>query len=79
MTGMPAERLQLSRRGRIAAGYAADIAIFDPDTVQDNATEPEPHQYATGVSHVLVNGAFALRDGEPTGGTPGRVLRSRDA
>ncbi|MCH7739776.1 MAG: D-aminoacylase [Chloroflexi bacterium] len=79
MTGMPAERLQLSRRGRIAAGYFADIAIFDPGTVQDNATEPDPHQYATGVSHVLVNGAFAVRDGQPTGETPGRVLRSRDA
>ena len=79
MTGLPAERLQLARRGRIAAGYYADMAVFDPTTIQDHATEVEPHQYATGVATVLVNGKFAVRGGEPTGDTPGRVLRSKDS
>ncbi|NQW17250.1 MAG: D-aminoacylase [Chloroflexi bacterium] len=79
MTGMPAERLHLKRRGRIAPGYFADIAIFNPDTVQDQATELEPHQYATGISHVVVNGAFSVRDGELTGATPGRVIRSEES
>jgi N-acyl-D-amino-acid deacylase len=59
----------------LAAGYAADVVIFDPDTIQDHATFDQPHQYATGVLHVLVNGIPVLQDGEHTGATPGQVVR----
>lgn len=56
-------------------GYYADIAVFDPGTIQDRATFAEPHQYATGVHHVLVNGVPVLLDGEHTGATPGRFVK----
>jgi N-acyl-D-amino-acid deacylase len=77
MTAHPAEVLGLRDRGRLAAGYYADIVIFDPQTIQDHATYVEPHQYATGVSHVIVNGEIALSDGEPTRARPGRFVRGR--
>lgn len=75
MTGMPAARLRLEGRGRIAPGAFADLVAFDPDTVADRATFEQPHQYPVGIPHVLVNGTFVIRDGEHTGATPGRVLR----
>jgi N-acyl-D-amino-acid deacylase len=75
MTSLPADRLRLRDRGRIQAGRYADIAVFDPDTVADHATYEAPRVLATGVTHVLVNGTPALRDGEPTGALPGRALR----
>ena len=53
----------------------ADVVVFDPVHVQDHATYEEPHRYATGVTHVLVNGGPVIRDGEHTGATPGRVVR----
>jgi N-acyl-D-amino-acid deacylase len=74
MTGFPAANLKLDRRGGLRPGYFADVVAFDADTVQDHATFTEPHRYATGVAHVLVNGAPVLRDGEHTGARPGRVL-----
>jgi len=74
LTSFPAQNLKLERRGQIAPGYFADIVVFDPDTICDHATFEQPHQYASGVSHVLVNGVPVLQDGEPTGATPGRVL-----
>lgn len=77
MTAHPAAVLGLRDRGRLAAGFHADIVVFDPATIQDHATYVEPHQYATGVSHVIVNGVEALRDGEPTEARPGRVVRGR--
>jgi len=76
MTTLPASRLGLTRRGRLAPGYAADIAVFDPATVADRATFAEPHQYSIGAHHVVVNGEAVVADGELTGATPGRVLRS---
>jgi len=56
-------------------GYFADIAIFDPDAIQDHATYAEPHRYATGVRYVIVNGVPVIRDGEHTGATPGRFVK----
>ncbi len=75
LTLLPAENLKLRRRGSLTAGHYADIVVFDPDTIQDHATFESPHQYATGVSHVFVNGVQVLEDGEHTGATPGRIVR----
>jgi N-acyl-D-amino-acid deacylase len=75
MTSLPATTLRLERRGRLRPGYFADVVVFDPATIQDHATFEAPHQYATGVRDVFVNGIPALRDGSHTGATPGRVVR----
>ena len=75
LSGLPAQNLRLDRRGLLQEGYFADVVVFDPDTVQDHATFVEPHQYATGVLHVFVNGEQVLKDGEHTGAMPGRVVR----
>jgi N-acyl-D-amino-acid deacylase len=75
LTLLPAENLKLRRRGALRPGYFADVVVFDPAAVQDHATFDRPHQYATGVSHVFVNGVQVLRDGEHTGALPGRVVR----
>jgi N-acyl-D-amino-acid deacylase len=77
MTSLPAETLGLDHRGRLAPEFFADIVVFDPKTIQDHATFEQPHQYATGVKHVLVNGQLVLKDGEHTGATPGRVVRRK--
>lgn len=77
LTSLPADNLSLADRGRLKAGYFADIVVFDPTTVQDHATFERPMQYSTGVTHVLVNGVLALENGEPTVARPGRVLRGR--
>ena len=75
LTSLPAKNLKLHHRGELKAGYYADIVIFDPDNIQDHATYEEPHQLATGVVHVFINGTHVLRDGEHTGELPGRVVR----
>ena len=75
MTSLPASNLKIKKRGSLTAGYFADIAIFDPEKVQDHATFAEPHQYSTGMVHVFVNGEQVLEDGEHTGATPGQVVR----
>ena len=75
LTRLPAENLKLRERGALETGYHADVVVFDPAAIRDHATFAEPHRYATGVRHVLVNGTFVLRDGEHTGATPGRVVR----
>jgi N-acyl-D-amino-acid deacylase len=75
LTSLPAENLSLRRRGSLRQGYHADVVVFDPATIADRATFEAPHQFATGVLHVLVNGVPVLRDGEHTGATPGRVVR----
>jgi N-acyl-D-amino-acid deacylase len=75
LTSLPASNLKIRRRGRLAEGYHADIVVFDPATIQDRATFNQPHQYATGVQHVFVNGVQVIRDGEHTGAKPGRVVR----
>ncbi|MEZ5559228.1 MAG: D-aminoacylase [Pseudomonadales bacterium] len=75
LSGLPASNLKLRDRGLLLPGYFADVVVFDPATIRDNATYDAPHQYASGVSDVLVNGSLVLRDGEHTGATPGRVVR----
>ena len=75
LTSLPARNLRLQRRGLLERGHFADVVVFDPDRIQDHATYDEPHQYATGVLHVAVNGELVLRDGEHTGALPGRVVR----
>jgi N-acyl-D-amino-acid deacylase len=75
LTSLPARNLKLRHRGALKTEYYADIVIFDPDAIQDHATYEEPHQLATGVVHVFINGIQVLRDGEHTGKSPGRVVR----
>jgi N-acyl-D-aspartate/D-glutamate deacylase len=75
MTSMPAARLGLKDRGRIADGLIADLVVFDPATVRSNATYDEPRRYPTGIEHVVVNGTLVVDGGEHTGATPGRALR----
>lgn len=75
ITSLPAESLAIRERGRLEAGYFADVVVFDPDAIADHATYAEPHLYATGVRDVFVNGVQVLRDGEHTGALPGRVVR----
>ncbi len=75
LTSFPADNVRLESRGRLAPGYYADVVVFDPSTIIDHATFEQPHQYSTGMSHVLVNGVLVLKDGEHTSATPGRVLR----
>ena len=76
MSKWPAQRIGLADRGRIQVGAMADIAVMDLGTVQDHAEFENPHQYSSGVMHVLVNGQWVLRDGQMTGKRPGRALRS---
>jgi N-acyl-D-amino-acid deacylase len=75
LAALPAENMKIDRRGRLQEGFFADVVVFDPATIQDHATFVEPHQYATGMIHVFVNGEQVLKDGEHTGATPGRVVR----
>ena len=75
LTSLPAGNLRIRDRGQLTAGYFADVVVFDPAKIQDHATYEDPHQYATGIVHVWVNGTQVLRDGEHTGATPGRVVR----
>ncbi len=75
MAGFPAKRLGLKDRGLLKEGLVADIAVFDPDTVVDNATFEDPHRFPTGIPHVFVAGEPIVLDGEHTGARPGSVLR----
>lgn len=74
--GLPADILKLPERGYLKAGFFADIVVFDPKTYRDKATYDVPHQYATGVRYLIVNGRLAIDDGKATDALPGRVLRN---
>jgi N-acyl-D-amino-acid deacylase len=75
MTSLPASNLGIDKRGLLKAGYFADIAVFDPATIQDHATFEHPRQLATGVSEVFVNGTEVIHNGEHTGAKPGRFVK----
>jgi N-acyl-D-amino-acid deacylase len=75
MTSLPASNLQIKKRGSLAVGNYADVVVFNPETIQDNATYENSHEYATGVLHVLVNGVPVLENGQHTGKMPGRAVR----
>jgi N-acyl-D-amino-acid deacylase len=77
LAALPADNLSIKDRGRLKAGNFADVAVFDPNTVQDHATYEKPHQLSTGVSYVIVNGKLAIEDGKPTGTAGGRFVRGR--
>ena len=75
LAALPSMNMKIDRRGQLKAGFFADVVVFDPATIQDHATFVKPHQYATGMLHVFVNGAQVLKNGEHTGAKPGRVVR----
>ena len=75
LTSLSAKKLKIKNRGLLKEGYYADIVMFDPKTVSDHATFENPHQLATGMHHVFVNGTQVLKNGEHTGAMPGRVVR----
>ena len=75
LTAFPAKTLKLDRRGALKPGYFADVVVFDPAAIQDHATFEQPHQFATGVRDVIVNGVPVLKAGEHTGAKPGQVVR----
>lgn len=75
LTSLSAEKLRIKKRGLLKEGYFADIVIFDADKIQDHATFEKPHQYATGMVHVFVNGVQVLKDGEHTGAKGGRFIK----
>ena len=79
LTSLPAENLRLEGRGRLRDGFFADLVVFDPGEIRDHATPEDPHRYATGVAHVLVNGTPVIAEGEHTGATPGRFVRGPGA
>ena len=77
LAALPAATLSLPDRGELKSGYYADVVVFDPATIQDHATYEHPHQLATGVDEVWVNGVRALRGGEATGAASGRAIHGR--
>lgn len=77
LTGLPAQNLGLYKRGLLSSGYTADIVLFNPATVGDQATFENPHQLSIGVSTVIVNGIIVVENGKHNGRKPGRVLRRK--
>jgi N-acyl-D-amino-acid deacylase len=75
LTKLPAKNLKIQKRGELKIGNYADIIVFDPAKIQDHATFVKPHQYATGMSHVFVNGIHVLKNGEHTNALPGRFVK----
>ena len=79
MTSLPAQRFRFADRGLLAPGFAADVVIFDENTVGDHATYDAPHAYSTGLSYVLVNGVPVVENGKHNGKKPGQVLLGNGA
>ena len=76
LTGRPAARLKLTDRGLVRPGFAADLVLFDPDSIADTATYDNPRQVPTGIPYVLVNGVPVIDDGKHTGALAGHSLRA---
>jgi len=76
MTAMPATRLGLADRGRLAEGYKADVAVFDRENIGDQATRQQTNLFSTGMEHVFVNGKMALKGGNISGYLAGEVLKN---
>jgi N-acyl-D-aspartate/D-glutamate deacylase len=74
LTRLAADRAGLIDRGVLAPGYAADVVVFDPGRIANNATDDDPTAPPTGIEHVMVNGRWAVRHGSVTGDRPGQVL-----
>ncbi len=74
MTSLPASFLQMKDRGMLSGGYKADIVIFDPETVRDNSTYADAHQYSSGVEYVIINGKISIENGEYNDALNGKVL-----
>jgi N-acyl-D-aspartate/D-glutamate deacylase len=74
-SGLPADIIHLPERGYLKPGYFADVVVFDPETFRDTATYDKPHQFATGVKWLYVNGAAAIANGNRTSALAGRSLR----
>jgi len=77
MTSLPAEKFNMTDRGRIEKGYAADIAVLNFDRFTDRATYTNPQQYAEGIDHLIVNGGIAISNGKVTGNNFGRALKRK--
>jgi N-acyl-D-amino-acid deacylase len=75
MTGLPAKKLGVNDRGLIQPGYFADLVVFDPSTIQDQADYDNPFQHPVGIEHVIVNGVEIISEGKITGKKPGKILR----
>ncbi|MEM7431445.1 MAG: D-aminoacylase [Pseudomonadota bacterium] len=75
LAALPVDVLSIQDRGRLLEGHFADVVVFDATRITDHATFAAPHQYATGMLHVFVNGEQVLKDGDHTGATPGRFVR----
>jgi N-acyl-D-amino-acid deacylase len=75
LTSLPATNLSIKQRGWLKPGYYADVVVFDPRTIHDNATYAKPQQLASGVEDLFVNGVQVMKDGTHTGAKPGRVVR----
>ncbi len=76
MTSLPAATFRFAQRGELRAGNWADIVVFDPEKIGDPSTYRDPHHYAAGIPHVLVNGVLVIRNGEHTGAKPGMGVRA---
>jgi N-acyl-D-amino-acid deacylase len=75
MTSMPADKMGLSKRGRLKTGCYADIVIFEPGLISDLATYIQPEKYPVGIEQVFVNGRLVIDRGHNTGRLPGKLLR----
>ena len=74
MTSLPAQSLQMNNRGVLPEGYKADVVIFDPETIKDNATHADARQYSTGTETVIVGGKISIESGEYNGALNGKLL-----
>src|ERR1700726_1840883 len=74
LSAQPAQNLELDHRGMLKEGMFADVVVFDPKTITDHATFDKPHQYATGMKDVFVNGVQVIKEGDHTNAKPGRAL-----